>query len=284
MHRFGSAGTQVTKRKEGRLVLLAKPHAMATILDALADRLEHIQTSEYELTTLRDRLCLLALADGGKPAFEALLDDCALDAAQALARVASEFGLVTKFVVLDGTCLLRTPNVPPLVLKAIVDLWRPRYRIRSLWIARRFLDIPRRDRLLPEASEGAYLGYPTCCVAAYLEKTRRRAEAFYRLAQQRNSGKRDAELAHWIRSDPVLTNEEADRLLGLNAVLKSDQAFPFVPHIACPDCLSGKTAATSKQNTYFEELARQAGLRDRILHAVMELVGRPGPSPPAQAI
>jgi hypothetical protein len=247
---------------------------MATIFDALLVRLQDIRTSEYELTVLRDRLSLLAVADGGKPAFEALLDECPSDAAEALARVARELGLAVKLVVLDSTCHLRTPNVPPLVVKAVEDLWRPRRRTPSLWIARRFLDIPRRERSVPESSSGIYLGYPLCCVTAYVEKTRQRTEVFHRLAQEHNPGRRDDALAAWIRSDPTLKNAEVQRLLGRNSVESSDEAFPFVPHVACPDCLVGKNEATRRHNAYFEQLASRVGLRDKVLNAVADFLSR----------
>lgn len=241
---------------------------MAVDLISLLGRLEAINTSESVAEALRDKLCILAVAEGRKLAAMVYLDDLPGPIAQRLSTVAGDFGLIARTVVLNADPWARTPHVPRSCLAAIEKLWHMKSGRPTLWIARQAVDIPRRIRRAPDRTTGAYLGYPQCCDAAYLEGFVSRAERLYELVRQRWPDKSDHALVETIRTDPALERGEAQRVFGGFAdVNDTVRKFPFVPHVACSDCLTEKSRATRAHDEYYRDLADRVGLTERILRS-----------------
>jgi len=248
-------------------------------LQAFAASLEPLRTCQFEVAVLKDRLCILAVAEGQKPAFMTYVAKerhCSPEVAARLLEVIGGLGLVARIVALNSDPWARTPRVPPVFLAAIEKLWHTRLGHRQIWIVRDILAIPRRVRRRPDATTGARLGYPPCCDAADLEGKVQKAERMYQVARDREPDKSDRALAEWFRADPELTDAEMDFVQGIEAerlhyMDQVDRRFPFVPHIPCPDCLQGSSDATQRLDEYYRDLAARVGLREKVIQAVQDM-------------
>lgn len=243
-------------------------------LVALHDSLLDNSTSPHEVENLLDRLSILAVAEGIKPAFMTYVDHYDQGSLNRAAKAAAQFGLTARRVRLNNDPWIAVPDIAPVALKAIQALWRTRLGREQLWIARGATQIPRRVRNRPDRTTGAHLGYPRCCDKSYREDYVRRAERLYEVIRSDAPGKADSELARIIRGDPKFTDEQAADLLDLKdgRMLETQRLFPYVQHVACTDCLRGESMLSRNQNSVLEQFADRVGMRDDILRATTRLL------------
>ncbi len=203
-------------------------------------------------TDFMERLEIVAVTEGLKPAFYAIAPEGTrrkLFEAVA-AALPSSIG-VTGFVEASIHTRYRDLKLPADITD-IVDR-KSRDPAQIFWltkdeaIAARFAD----GQL--EQMDHDIAGYPVCCATWHYDTFFARSiEAFWDVYSFKSEGERKAYVNEvWEQSSGWFL-PRSHYLIG---IYRSNLAYPFIPHIACPRCLADKDGASAQQHKMYSDLA-----------------------------
>lgn len=197
----------------------------------------------------------VATCIGLKPSFFAMIDESEVDQvfreAAELAGPALHRGTTS----IDVHHVYRPFQIGSAVLRVQVEA-HARVIHPIFWATRDAALAARyRDGTANQVNDEILLGYPLCCASWHYDYFFARGiEAACAVV---TVGGREAELLDLMsrgwRPEPGYFMPDE---LFLAAVLRSNIRFPYVSHVACPDCLGRDDSPTAEQNRVRESLAR----------------------------
>ena len=205
-----------------------------SISQKIIDKVLHLRTNPVPMHDSRNKLEILAVKVGLKPAYLGFRDvtNPPNDDLAILKQFAEMIGLEHMASGIPPLYFSRQPKVP--------DYFRDAYLVRenfdALWIYSSPEITPKiRDCISGEINEGYVLGYPKCCIEWHAEKRAIEVESAF--------------------------NERMDKWEEITArhMFGTWRKYPFVSHWACSKCLNGESQETSKLNSQYRDLARQVG-------------------------
>jgi hypothetical protein len=235
---------------------------------SLYEELTSITTDRIKFEDLKNKLALLAVFTGYKETF--LYETNEIKKIKRLSKICRYHNVHTIVTRFSSRPLVRRPRVPDFFIEDFLEFsLKSRVGYQALWVYKDASVVSKIDRSLDsEWNLGILLGYPACCVAEYTENKVRGVEVFF-TALKEKAQTREA-IKHLLYTDSELQME----LPGLNLVDKTISQFPFVFHVACEDCLSGKRTVSLKLNKEYQEVAWNASkhLHDEILNSSLAIL------------
>ncbi len=116
-----------------------------------------------------------------------------------------------------------------------------------------------------QLDEGNVLGYPQCCTRAYAADRVTLVETVYNQILDRYHAKTEEEAVKILLTDPPLR-------VPRTRIRESFEKFPFVSHVACSDCIEGRSGESSRLNRELRNLAGEAGLKDRVVGTMTDFL------------
>lgn len=229
----------------------------------LYHELSSVLTDRIKFEDLKNKLALITVYTDDREVF--LYETNDIKKIKKLGKICKSHNLQTVVTRFPSRPLVRRPNVPKYFIEDFLEFsLRGRAGYRALWVYKDNSIVDRINRSLQsERKVGILLGYPACCVEEYVENKVKGMEIIF--AALKKKAKTREEIIRLLYADADLQIE----LPGWNLVDKTILQFPFVFHVACKVCLSGKSDASMKQNTRYEEIALNVSKRfhDEILQS-----------------
>lgn len=212
------------------------------------------KTESNRYWDLKNKLEVLAVKCELKPAFLASTGPSVV-----FQQLAALFDLYVKVTEGPPPHYMRKANVTDNFLKASMEVMSPKRSV--MWL---YSDIQVESLISRcingELNEGSILGYPQCCIEWHARMRVPEMESCFRQIEER------------IRNDPqMLRSVQARTELEMyrfilrhwrsppsNYMIETMRRYPFVPHYACPLCLSRNSKESEKFNNQYRKLA--AGL------------------------
>ncbi len=225
-------------------------------------KIETLRLSSIPYEHYISTLAIIAVLKGAKPAFMGDEEECFEEFKEAGRRLGLRV-LITKRPPTD-TYPIRKPQVPA----GFTDVF---HRLgvslekKAVWL---YVDAGVSERISQSASgrlnEGYVLGYPECCVRGYEEDRVLLIESVYNHIVNHYQAKDEQAAVKILMTDPPFPAPKI-------RMRESFEKFPFISHVACPDCMEGK-GETSKLNQELRKLAAEAGLKERIVDSMTDLL------------
>lgn len=236
----------------------------------LYHELSSVVTDRIRFEDLKNKLALITVYTDDKEVF--LYETNSIKKIKRLGKICKSHNLQTVVTRFPSRPLVRRPKVPKYFIEDFLEFsLRDRTGYRALWVYKDNSIMDRINRSLQSEKEvGILLGYPACCVEEYVEDKVQGMEIIF--AALKKKAKTREEIRQLLYADVELQIE----LPGWNLVDKTNMQFPFVFHVACKACLSGKSNASMIQNTRYEEIALNVSkrLHDEILRSSSNLLSR----------
>ena len=215
----------------------------------LYHELSSLLTDTIKFEDLKNKLALITVYTGDKDSF--LYETGHIKKIRKLGKICRSYNLQTTITHFPSRSLVGRPKVPKYFIEDFREFsLRGRAGYRAFWVYKNNSIIDRINRSLQsERDVGILLGYPVCCVEEYVENKVKGIEIIF--AALKKKAKTREEIKRLLYANVELQIELPD----WNLVDKTIMQFPFVFHVACRDCLSGKSDASMKQNKQYEEIA-----------------------------
>ncbi|MDP6504939.1 MAG: hypothetical protein QF886_15070, partial [Planctomycetota bacterium] len=149
---------------------------------------------------------------------------------------------------------LSKAKVSPKIAKAIADKWDSDSGAdgKIFWIYKdEEIDYLIDDIIEGDEEHHVALGYPDCCANAYWEDRTVAVEKYYQAIKKQHRAKSDAKILKLVHKGvPVKA-----ALPGAERAIQTVSKFPFLPYIACRDCLKwDSSSAAGEQNERFQRV------------------------------
>ncbi len=164
-----------------------------------------------------------------------------------------------------GPYRVRKPRVPVSFIEAFHGGGTDNDR-RATWL---FKEAKTSERISSAASgeldEGYVLGYPECCRKAHAEDRATLVETVYNQIIDRYHAKTEEEAVRILLTDPPFRVPKI-------RVRQSFEKFPFISHVACSECIQGKSEESSGLNRRLRGLGAEVGLKDRVIETMTDFL------------
>lgn len=197
-------------------------------------------------TDFSERLSIMDAISGSKPSFTAFLDRSERTKAFETLATALPSDIHRGFVHANVHHRYRPLRIDDANMAALVER-KSQMLVHTFWLAR---DLPIADIFRTGAqwtvSDASLLGYPACCASWHYDAFfARGTEAFCAVAEiERSSAMLDYLSDRYEPGSGFYLPEP----LFLAAILRSNWRFPFIEHIACPDCIRSDASASAVEN------------------------------------
>jgi hypothetical protein len=226
-------------------------------------KIEELRLSSVPYEQQISRLGIIAVLNDVKSAFMGDEEECLEEYKEAGRRLGLRV-LVTKRPPTD-TYPIRKPRVPLSFVSAFHEVGEYKDK-RAVWLYKE----PKTSQKISQSvsgqlDEGYVLGYPKCCIRAYGDDRAILVETVYNHIIDHYHAKTAQEAVRILLTDPPFPAPKT-------RVRESFEKFPFTSHVACSYCLQGKSEESSKLNQELRKLAAQAGLKERVIESVTDLL------------
>lgn len=226
-------------------------------------KIETLRLSSVPYEHYISMLAIIAVLNGIKPAFMGDEEECFEEYKEAARRLGLGL-LLTKRPPTD-TYPIRKPRVPASFIKAFHGVGEYKDK-RAVWLYKDARNPERISRTVSgRLDEGYVLGYPECCIQGYGEDRTILVETIYNHILNHYHLKTDLEAVKILLTDPPFPAPKI-------RVRESFEKFPFISHVACNNCIQGKSGESSKLNQELRKLATEAGLKGRIVESMTDLL------------
>lgn len=226
-------------------------------------KIETLRLSSVPYEHYISMLAIIAILNGIKPAFMGDEVEYLEEYKEAGRRLGLRV-LVTKRPPTD-TYKIRRPLVPMSFIKAYHGAVEDKEK-RTAWLFRQTETSERISHSISgQLDEGYVLGYPECCIRAYGEDRAMLVETVYNYVVDRYHPKTEEDAVKVLLTDPPFPAPKS-------RIHESFEKFPFISHVACSDCIDGRSQKSSKLNQELRKLATEVGLKGRIVESMADLL------------
>jgi len=227
------------------------------------NKIEDLRFSSIAYEQHLSALAIIAVLGGIRPAF--MCDEIEfLEECKEAGRRLGLHVLVTKRAPTERY-RIRKPNVPPSFIDAFHGGGSDKEK-RAVWLFKEAGTSERISRAVSgQLDEGSVLGYPDCCTKEYEEERAKLVETVYQQIVERYQAKTDEEAVKILLTDPPFRVQKT-------LVRESFGRFPYISHIACSACISGRSAESSRLNRELRKLSEEVGLKERVIGAMTDLL------------